>query len=170
MKKNEILRISVSPTRNTQNQRSRVPKTPPKSTNNAPKAMLKPTQISNWFLHRFFIDFWSILGPLVAAFCTQNRLKWREPHFYQRSSILLGSFSSTEPLQRPQTVPKWTPNETKMDLKWNQNCSKLDPKWSETWTSSEPNSSRNYYKIKRSIDQNLNPNPDKRKQNRPKHR
>ena len=45
--KNEFLRISVSPTRNTQNQGSRVPKTPPKSTKNAPKAMQKPSRISH---------------------------------------------------------------------------------------------------------------------------
>ena len=100
--------------------------------------MQKPTQISHWFLHRFFIDFSSILGRLVASFCAQKRLKWGGPHVRQRPSVLLGSFSSTGPLQGPQMDPKWIPNGSKMDPKWNQNGPKLNPKWSQNWTSSEP--------------------------------
>ena len=158
--------MSTSPTRDTHFRGSGVPKTPPKSTKNAPKAMQTPSRISHWFLHWFFMDFLSILGRLVAPFCDQQsilgrlvapfcdqqRLKWVSAVLSLRPWVLLGSFSSTRHLQIVQMVPKWIQNGAKMDPKWNQTQLKLDPKCSQNGTSSEHKSRQNENKIEVSID------------------
>ena len=70
--------MSTSLTRDTHFRGSRVPKTPPKSTNNAAKVPQKTRRFLHRFLNGFFIDFGSILGPMGGPSWSQNRLKWGE--------------------------------------------------------------------------------------------
>ena len=76
--KDEFLKMSTSLTRDTHFRGSRVPKTPPKSTNNAAKVPQKTRRFLHRFLNVFFIDFGSILGPMGGPSWSQNPLKWGE--------------------------------------------------------------------------------------------
>ena len=71
--KDEFLKMSTSLTRETNFRGSRVPKTPPKSTKNAPKVHQKSQRFLHRFLDCFYIEFGSILGPPWAPFGRQNR-------------------------------------------------------------------------------------------------
>ena len=64
----------------------------------------------------------------MVPFCAQKRLKWGGANCYQRLSILLGSFSSTGPLQRPQIAQ----NGPQMEPKWIQHGTKIVPNWTQT--------------------------------------
>ena len=75
-KKEDFLKMSTSPTRNTHFRGSRVPQTHPKSTKNTPKVPQKAHRFLDRFVDCFFLDFSFILGSPWNPIWCQNLLKW----------------------------------------------------------------------------------------------
>jgi len=76
-KKEDFLKMSTSPIRNTPFRWSRIPKPFPKSSKNAPKVPQKSHRFLHRFLDCFFIDFGSFWGPLDSLWAPKSLKRGR---------------------------------------------------------------------------------------------
>ena len=137
----DFSRNSTSPRRDTHFGGSRVPKTLPKSTKNAPETDQKSNQNFDGFFNRFVNDFSSIWTPCGAHFGRQIPLK------RGAGERVKGSFAKTARRTRPGVPPEpqnerpRPPQDPKMDFQGCPKTYKMIPKGAQghpktqKWTS-----------------------------------